>query len=204
MRRTKGADDYQQSRANATWSDRSTFEAEGLLSSSMHRSSCSDLPSSSALSSTCTSPLKRSRSPLTSLIGASSSGLLILEGRANASLRSARTRPRTNAFDDVCFSSSAKEKCDLVGKSQIKALLEKLRTDDFVGTVDPEFHSPYLKNPDHMKSPTTTKVPKTVIPRCSSGDSLSEESTFSNDSRRTSGSFNAVHLRLPGPPPFKN
>ena len=184
---------YDHSKANATWGD----NHDGLQCSSNHSHSHTSLSYGSLNASLLISPVKGIRSPIKSVLGASARSL------ATPTV-SAQLTQGTSNFDRAL---SAKGKREILSDNKLRTLLEQLRTDDFVGTIDPKYHSPYLTKHD---KPVADTPPKDILEQ-----STSEFSFFSEDSSLSSNqgspmksseekfSLEGGSSRIPGPPLFE-
>ena len=129
MRRNEKATSMQKSRlrfpenqANATWSE----SCDEPITDEDH-----------PLQQTLRSPLRAKR-------------CFMLQGNAG-SIRAPRSPPQGRS-DRSFQEPSPKLQRRLTASHKLAALLGTLRTDDFVGEIDPEYHSPYLSASDSMLS----------------------------------------------------
>ena len=126
------------------------------------------------------SPLRRARGAQKIPFAPSSGSLTMLDDSVHRAFLAARAQSaRSPSKFDQALSPNAKNAFLRDGK--LSELLEMLRTDDFVGTIDPKFHSSYLANPDCSGSlPSEVAVQSTTSN--GSSTSLSEESIVSSTS----------------------
>jgi hypothetical protein len=161
MKRTKGGrGQIRKSQANATWSELDeSIEMEGSQSQSFEH--FLSPPHAKTIA----------QSPNHALIPTYGiRGMMLFESR---DIQPARSLPEGAVTVDRILSRKAKN--ELLSDNKLRELLEKLRTDHFVGTIDPEFHSPYLEAPDEI-----APIPETLY-RSHSVESLSDVSTTSED-----------------------
>jgi hypothetical protein len=182
MKRTKGGGQIRQSQANATWSELDeSLEMEHSQTHSQTQG-CENF-----LSPRYKKPPLFAQSPSSALIPPNSiRGMMLLESRIGGARGTPQPAARSLPEGAVTFDRilSRKAKTELLSDNKLRELLEKLRTDDFVGTIDPEFHSSYLED-------EIAPIPETLYRTPSEDDSLSDVSAISEDgklSRRTSHS----------------
>lgn len=117
------------SQANATWEQGSTeFQPGKPQPYDPLPASKSKRPMSPQPNTSNTSPPQQG------------SDLLLIE-------RPIRYRPDDSDADKLDQVLSQDIKRGLLGDDQLSLLLSSLKTDDFVGEIDPEYHSPYLSAP---------------------------------------------------------
>jgi hypothetical protein len=181
LKRTKGGGHIRQSQVNATWSDldeslklepSQTQSFESFLSPRYTKSPQLVQSSSNALISSAGIKGTMARSPISPRLSVEA---MLLHSRIG--IQSARSLPEGAVSFDRALSQKGKN--ELLSRNKLRELLEKLRTDDFVGTIDMEFHSPYLESPDEI-----APIPETLH-RCPSEDSLSDVSDISEDGNRS-------------------